>query len=238
MFKSSYWLIIISLLIVINWPDQVMAAIQNSTALVEQQATIAAIKKALPVIVNITVNETAKQEVDGQLVGQKIRRYSGAGFVISNDGLILTNRHVINQTSDNGEYRIGNNRDLDMGTTIIAIGNALGRYQNSATKEIISGIGHNLGAFDDNGQNELLTNIIQTDAQINPGNSDRPLINLNGRVVGINVARDASGSYIGFAIPIDDAKPVINSVKRVSRIIRPQLGVSYLIKNRSQNSAW
>lgn len=264
MFKPSYRLIIISLLIAASWPGQTTAATQSNAALAEQQATIAAIKKALPAIVSITVSETTKQEIDGQLVSQKIRRGSGTGFIISSDGLILTNRHVVNQAGNNGEYRVrfqsgksyyaqligkdplndlailkifdknlptiqlGNSRDLDMGTTVIAIGNALGRYQNSATKGIVSGIGRNLSASDDNGQDELLTNVIQTDAQINPGNSGGPLIDLSGRVVGINVARDASGGSIGFAIPIDDAKPVIDSVKKIGRIVRPRLGVSYL----------
>ena len=259
MLKSCYRLIIINLLIMASWPGQVMAATQSNPALAEQQATITAIKKALPAIVSITVSETTKQKIDGQLVNQKIRRGSGTGFIISSDGLILTNRHVVNQAGDKGEYRIrfqsgksyyaqlidkdplndlailkifdknlptiqlGNSQDLVMGTTVIAIGNALGRYQNSATKGIVSGIGRNLSASNDNGQDELLTNVIQTDAQINPGNSGGPLIDLNGRVVGINVARDASGGSIGFAIPIDDAKPVIDSVKKLG----PRLGVSY-----------
>ncbi len=264
MFKSYYQLIIIILLVASSWSGHAMAATPNNAALAEQQATITAIKKALPAIVSITVSETTKQEIDGQLVSQKVRRGSGTGFIISSDGLILTNRHVVNQAGDSGEYRIrfqsgqsyyaqligkdplndlailkifdknlptiqlGNSQDLVMGTTVIAIGNALGRYQNSATKGIVSGIGRNLSASDDNGQDELLTNVIQTDAQINPGNSGGPLIDLNGRVVGINVARDASGNSIGFAIPINDAKPVIDSVKKIGRIVRPRLGVSYL----------
>lgn len=234
----------------------------------EQQATIEAIKKVLPAIVSITVSETITKEVNGQKTTQRVKRGSGTGFIISSDGLILTNRHVVNQaTTGQGEYRIrfqsgksyyaqligkdplndlailkifdknlptvklGDSQKLTMGTTVIAIGNALGRYQNSATKGIISGIGRNLSATDNDGQDEFLANVIQTDAQINPGNSGGPLVDLRGQVIGINVARDTSGASIGFAIPINDAKPVIDSARQAGRIIRPRLGVNYLMLN-------
>lgn len=265
MLKLYRSLLIVSLLALIVWPNNLLAANHyTDTARAEQRATIEAIKQVLPAVVSITVSETISQEANGQKINEKIRRGSGTGFVISSDGLILTNRHVVNQAGTKGEYRIrfqsgksyyaqligkdplndlailkifdknlptvqlGNSQELVMGTTVIAIGNALGRYQNSATKGIISGIGRNLSATDNNGQDELLTNVIQTDAQINPGNSGGPLIDLNGRVIGINVARDAGGGSIGFAIPIDDTKPVIDSVRKIGRIVRPRLGVSYL----------
>lgn len=260
------FLFIINLFAVISWPGSLLAAnIDKKTSLDEQQATIEAIQKNLSSIVSITVSETVTQDVDGQKITQKIKRGSGTGFVISSDGLILTNRHVVSLANSNGEYRIrfqsgksyyaqligrdplndlailkifdknlptvqfGDSQNLVMGTTVIAIGNALGRYQNSATKGIVSGIGRNLSATGDNGQDEFLTNVIQTDAQINPGNSGGPLIDLNGKVVGINVAMDANGGSIGFAIPINDAKPVIESAKKFGRIVRPRLGVSYIM---------
>lgn len=247
-------------------PQFSQAAISSGDALAEQKATISAINKNLSAVVSITVTETITAEKNGQKISQKVKRGSGTGFVISSDGLILTNRHVVNQaTSDNGEYRIrfqsgksyyaqligrdplndlailkifdknlptvqlGDSSKLTMGTTVIAIGNSLGRYQNSATKGIVSAIGRNLSASDGEGNNENLTNVIQTDAQINPGNSGGPLIDLEGKVIGINVARDTSGDSIGFAIPINDARTVIDSVKKTGRIIRPRLGVSYLM---------
>ena len=232
----------------------------------EETATIAAIDKVLPAVVSITITKRVPQNINGVITTQKIVVGSGTGFVISSDGLILTNRHVVNQ-KEQGEYRIhfqsgknyyaqfigvdplndlailkifdknlpivqlGDSDKLHLGSTVIAIGNALGRYQNSATKGIVSGIGRNLYASDDEGDETNLTNVIQTDAQINPGNSGGPLINLKGEVVGINVAIDTSGDAIGFAIPINDAKSVITSVKQTGRIIRPRLGVNYIMLN-------
>ncbi len=126
--------------------------------------------------------------------------------------------------------RLGDSNSLQIGTSVIAIGNALGLYQNSATKGIISGLGRSIVASEEsNGQLEALDNIIQTDAEINPGNSGGPLIDLYGRVIGINVAIDENGSAIGFAIPINDARPVINSIIESGRIIRPRLGLRYIM---------
>jgi len=266
MLKLSNCLIPIFIGIFTIIPLSGQAAVNSGDALAEQKATVAAINKNLSAVVSITVTETITAEKGGQKITQKVKRGSGTGFVISKDGLILTNRHVVNQaTGDNGEYRIrfqsgksyyaqligrdplndlailkifdknlptvelGDSSKLTMGTTVIAIGNSLGRYQNSATKGIVSAIGRNLSASDGDGNNETLTNVIQTDAQINPGNSGGPLIDLTGKVIGINVARDTSGDSIGFAIPINDARTVIDSVKKTGRIIRPRLGVSYLM---------
>ncbi|HNW56004.1 MAG TPA: trypsin-like peptidase domain-containing protein [bacterium] len=266
MLKPKYQLITILIILSAIIPNITKASVTQADALAEQKATISAIKKNLSAVVSIIVSETVTVEKDGQKITQKVKRGSGTGFVISSDGLILTNRHVVNQAiSDSGEYRIrfqsgksyyaqligkdplndlailkifdknlptvqlGDSSKLAMGTTVIAIGNSLGRYQNSATKGIVSAIGRNLSASDDDGNSESLTNVIQTDAQINPGNSGGPLIDLDGKVIGINVARDNSGDSIGFAIPINDARTVIDSVKKTGRIIRPRLGVSYIM---------
>ncbi|MBI4779427.1 trypsin-like peptidase domain-containing protein [Candidatus Falkowbacteria bacterium] len=125
---------------------------------------------------------------------------------------------------------LGDSDKLQIGSTAIAIGNALGRYQNSATKGIVSGLGRSIEASDQTGANaESLDNVIQTDAEINLGNSGGPLVDLNGNVIGINVAIDQAGSSIGFAIPINDAKPVIKSVREIGRIVRPRLGLRYVM---------
>jgi len=124
--------------------------------------------------------------------------------------------------------KLGDSDKLQIGSTAIAIGNTLGRYQNSATKGIVSGLGRSIEASDQSGNiNETLDNVIQTDAEINLGNSGGPLIDLEGNVIGINVAIDQSGSSIGFAIPINDARPVIKSVREIGRIVRPRLGIRY-----------
>jgi len=237
----------------------------------EQEATIRAIKKVMPTVVSILVYDekeitvynldTGKQSVKKD----KAKQGSGTGFIISSDGLILTNKHVVEVTkeasveykivlSDKKEYdakligkdpindlavlkiseknlpfvELSDSDKLNVGASVIAIGNILGRYQNSVTKGIVSGLERNLTASDKSGNSENLFNIIQTDAEINLGNSGGPLIDLNGKVVGINVAIDQEGSSIGFAIPANDAKPVIRSVKETGRIVRPRLGIRYV----------
>lgn len=124
---------------------------------------------------------------------------------------------------------LGTSSGVPIGTTVMAIGNVLGKYSNSVTKGIVAGRGRSLQAFDSNGTVESLENMIQTDAQINEGNSGGPLINLRGEVIGINVAMDNAGQSIGFAIPVDDARPVIESVKKSGRIIRARLGLRYIM---------
>lgn len=129
------------------------------------------------------------------------------------------------------EVQLGDSDKLQIGQTVIAIGNALGQYRNTVTRGIISGIGRDVVAGDNTGQSENLQNIIQTDAAINPGNSGGPLINLAGQVVGINSAINQSGQLIGFSIPINQAKQAINSVKKSGKIVRAYLGVRYVVIN-------
>lgn len=240
----------------------------------EQNSVIRSIKSVMPAVVNVVVYDkkeivnfdlqTGKKSVtiEQQEVG------AGTGFLISSDGLIITNKHVI-ETADEktGIYRVilsggkkyygqligsdplndlailkiydkdlpfaplGDSDSLELGTTVIAIGNALGKYQNTVTKGIVSGLSRSVVASNQSGNSEYLENIIQTDAEINMGNSGGPLVDLHGKVVGINSALDQGGGSIGFAIPINDAKPVINSVKEIGRIKRPQLGVMHIMLN-------
>ncbi|MCD6471094.1 trypsin-like peptidase domain-containing protein [bacterium] len=130
------------------------------------------------------------------------------------------------------EVTLGDSDELEIGQTVIAIGNALGEYRNTVTKGVISAIGRTVVAGDTRGS-EVLENVIQTDAAINPGNSGGPLVDLKGRVIGINVAMNRAGQLIGFAIPINQAKTVIQSVKKYGKIIRPYLGVRYILINKA-----
>lgn len=113
-----------------------------------------------------------------------------------------------------GNYKtvasLGNSTSLQLGQTVAAIGNALGEYNNSISVGIISGLNRSVTASDEMGNTETLSNIIQTDAAINPGNSGGPLVNLNGDVIAINVATVQGGNSIGFAIPINIVKPILN----------------------------
>jgi S1-C subfamily serine protease len=192
---------------------------------------------------------------------------AGTGVILSEDGIIITNRHVvpkgtssvsvtlsdgttlddvevIGRTAENDPLdiaflkindtkglkltvaRVGDSATMEVGDRVIAIGNALGQFQNTVTSGILSGYGRDVEARDGNSV-ENLTNLFQTDAAINPGNSGGPLMNLSGEVVGINVAV-AEGQNIGFAIPINDVKGLIASVVKNGKLERPYLGVRYV----------
>ncbi len=238
----------------------------------EQSASISAIKKIKPAVVSIIIY--AKEDivsinvVSGERTTsrQSVKKGSGTGFLISPDGLILTNKHVINSADDKAaEYRIilnsgkeyyaqligrdpvndlavlkifdknlpcvelGDSDKLEQGMSVMAIGNALGELQNSVTKGIVSGLGRSIVASDLSGNSEALDNVIQTDAGINLGNSGGPLIDLNGKVIGINTALADTSQSIGFAIPINDARMAIRTVKENGRIIRPRIGIRYIM---------
>jgi len=126
--------------------------------------------------------------------------------------------------------RLGDTSKIRVGEKVIAIGNALGQFQNTVTSGIISGFGRDITAGDSSGGGaEDLTNLIQTDAAINSGNSGGPLVNLSGEVIGINTAITGSdsGQSLGFSIPINDIKNQITSVLEKGKIERPYLGVQY-----------
>ena len=207
-----------------------------------------------------------QQNNDGEKQ-QKQKVGGGSGFIMSKEGLILTNRHVV--ANEDADYTVllhdgsefpaevvsrdalndiavirlkpdagkklpalkpvtfGESGKLKIGQSVIAIGNALAEFQNSATQGIVSAIGRQIVASDGMGRGENLSGLIHTDAAINPGNSGGPLINLAGEVVGINTAIASGATGIGFAIPIDDVKPAVKSVTEKGRIIRPILGVMF-----------
>jgi serine protease Do len=174
-------------------------------------------------------------------INQKVG--AGSGFIITSDGYILTNKHVvydtaasytvllssgaqkaakvvyIDQSNDiaiikiDGTYSpvsLGNSDSLKLGQSVIAIGNALGEYNNSVSVGIISGLNRTIEASGSMGT-EQLSGVIQTDAAINPGNSGGPLADLNGSVVGVNVATVQGSSNISFSIPINTVKSIIKS---------------------------
>ncbi len=128
---------------------------------------------------------------------------------------------------------LGNSEKLEIGQTVIAIGNSLGEFQNSVSKGIISGLQRRINASDSIGRSETLDQVIQTDAAINPGNSGGPLLNLKGEVIGVNVAMAEGAENIGFAIPINDAKEIYESVKETGQISRPYLGIRYMLINEA-----
>jgi serine protease Do len=115
----------------------------------------------------------------------------------------------------------------------VAIGNALGKFDNTVTTGVISGIGRGITATDSLGGNsESLEGLIQTDAAINPGNSGGPLLNLAGEVIGIATATASSAQNIGFAVPSNTAQAILNNYLKNGKIIRPFLGVGTVLLSK------
>jgi len=257
-----------------NFNPSINSSKAGNFELEDQAATISAINKNMDAVVSIVVSQDEEiitydlSSGEQSVEKENVQVGAGTGFIVSQDGLILTNKHVVNiEDPDNVQYRIilnsgkkyyallldkdpvndlavlkiydhnlpfvelGNSDDLEVGATVVAIGNALGKYHNSVTKGIVSGLGRNFVASGPGGMVENLSNIIQTDAEINLGNSGGPLIDLGGKVVGVNVAIDSEGGSIGFAIPVNKVIPVIESVKKNNLILRPYLGVRFSIIN-------
>jgi S1-C subfamily serine protease len=126
---------------------------------------------------------------------------------------------------------LGDSDQLEIGQTAFAIGNSLGKYPNTVTKGIISGLGRVLSATSNNGRTETLDSVIQTDAAINSGNSGGPLLNSRGQVVGMNTAVEREGAGIAFAIPSNMIEDALVSYEKKGEISRPFLGVRFLMIN-------
>ena len=196
-------------------------------------------------------NGTEKREVGG-----------GSGFFISSDGLLVTNRHVVNDKdaeytilTNSGEtynakvlardttfdiavlkveskgfsyLEFGDSDNIKAGQTVIAIGNALTEFQNSVSVGVVSGLSRSIIAGSAFGKSEMLEGVIQTDAAINPGNSGGPLLDLNGKVIGVNVAVQRGAENIGFALSGNTVKTIVTSVQEHGEIIKPYLGIRYI----------
>lgn len=126
---------------------------------------------------------------------------------------------------------LGDSDRVRVGETIIAIGNPLGEFENSVSRGIISGLKRNLDAGSGQGDSERLSDIIQIDAAINPGNSGGPLFNLSGEVVGVNVAMARGAENIGFSLPINQVKRIVEQVRTTGKQSFPYLGVRSLTLN-------
>ncbi len=132
-------------------------------------------------------------------------------------------------TEDLPTINLGDSKTIAVGQPVLAIGNALGAYQNSVTQGIIGGTGRSVAAGDSNGRNvEYLTDMIQTDAAINPGNSGGPLVNAAGEVIGINTAVSTDANGLGFAIPISATKGMLNNIIQNKTATRAYLGLQYI----------
>jgi serine protease Do len=122
---------------------------------------------------------------------------------------------------------------IELGEEVVAVGNALGEFSDTLSVGIVSGLSRFITAFGGmDHQMQNLRGLIQTDAAINPGNSGGPLVNMEGKVIGINTAMIAGAQNIGFAIPINYAKKDLEEIKKYGKIIVPFLGVKYVLLSK------
>ena len=209
-------------------------------------------QRAMPSVVGITTSTTKNT-----LMGPMAVQGSGSGFIISEDGYILSNAHVVgakgnkvkvllndqteaegkvvwsDETLDLGLVKIakkgltplpmGDSDGINIGETAVAIGNPLGLdFQRSVTAGVISGLNRNIGEV----QGNYMDGLIQTDASINAGNSGGPLLNSEGQVIGINSVKISSAEGLGFSIPINTAKPIVEQVMKTGDFKSVALGMS------------
>jgi serine protease Do len=128
---------------------------------------------------------------------------------------------------------LGDSKKIELGQTVIAVGNALGEFHDTVSSGIISGMSRAITAFSGlTNKVAQLRGLIQTDAAINPGNSGGPLVDIEGKAIGINTAMVMGAQNIGFAIPINYAKKDLEEVKKYGKIRRPFLGVRYVLLNK------
>lgn len=235
---------------------------QNQTVVKEENAIISVVDKVSSSVVAIGVTQRVVNPFDPFSVPRTRQSTIGTGFIVSDKGMIVTNRHVVADLNTNYSvvskdgkkfevtkiYRdpnldlalvqisgsdlkpleLGDSSKVKVGQIAIAIGNALGRFDNTVTTGVISGLGRAVVAGDPfSGETERLDNLIQTDAAINPGNSGGPLLNSAGQVIGVNVATTEGAQNIGFAIPINSVNALVEEFDRTGMVSRAFLGVRY-----------
>lgn len=248
----------------------------------EEERLVNIIDEALPSVVTVGINFTTRErgtiEFDPynpfgfrQTPGstRQIDQNIGSGFIVSDAGLIITNKHVVSEQNATYKVRLNNDEtvpvdkiyrdplndlailkidtstklkalplgdsdNLKLGQTTIAVGTPLGEFTNSVTKGIISGLGRGITAGSPfEGFVEQLDNVIQTDTAISPGNSGGPLLNSSGQVIGVNTAVSSEGQNIGFAIPVNLIKTLLQEFeKRGGSFERPYIGVQYQMLDR------
>jgi S1-C subfamily serine protease len=214
----------------------------RQTLVSEQSAIVTVAERVSPAIVTLEVTTATGESI-------------GSGVIYSADGWIVTNKHVVaDETAivvhlkDGRDFTgnvygidtltdlavvkieaaglptatLGRSGGIKVGQTAIAIGSPLGVYTNSVTAGIVSALGRDITT-----ESGSIHGLIQTDAAINPGNSGGALVDSSGAVIGINTAISTEGSGIGFAIPIDIARPILEQALAGAPLSRPWIGVRY-----------
>ncbi len=218
----------------------------------ESSAVIAAVEKVTPAVVTIrSTGGGLLGTADGTGSGFI---YHPDGWILTNSHVVEDASELLVELHDGREFAgevygidtltdlaivkidatdlpaapIGTSADLESGQLAIAIGNPLG-YENTVTTGVVSGLGRQIQASDATQTSaETLRNLIQTDAAINPGNSGGPLVNSAGQVIGVNTAVSTTAQGLGFAIPIDVAKPIMEQALEGQPLVRPWIGVYYV----------
>jgi len=216
--------------------------------------------KVIPSVVGIsTTTEVIRENLFGMQSGQRIQGV-GTGFIVSEDGFIVTNSHVVGdgsaetiivQLTDGREMEgtvlwsdtildlavvkidaqnltaaeLGDSDSVNIGAYAVAIGNPFGlAFDRSVTQGVISGLDRTI-TVGGTGQGVTMEGLMQTDASINTGNSGGPLLNSTGQVIGINSAKAATGEGLGFAIPINTAKPIVEEVMETGTFKKAYIGI-------------
>lgn len=240
---------------------------RTQTVVSEESAVIKVVENVSPSVVAIGVTRRVYNPFDPFSLPTNQSSTIGTGFVVSKEGIIVTNKHVVSDgssrytviskdgkkyearkiyrdpildlavvkvdASDLSPLELGDSSRLKVGQSVVAIGNALGKFTNTVTVGVVSGLGRRVVAGDPfSSSYESLDDLIQTDAAINPGNSGGPLLNLAGQVVGVNVATTEGAQNIGFAIPINSVKNIVDEFIQKGTVSRPFLGVRYKFISR------
>jgi len=175
----------------------------------------------------------ASPKVNYQIITNDERKFDAE--IISSDPL---NDIAILKIKDFENYefpflQLGDSSHLELGQFVLAFGNVLGVFKNTVSFGIISGLSRAVKARPDPKEPiQEMRGLIQTDVAINPGNSGGPLVDSNGKVIGINVAVVFGAQNVSFAIPINPAKRDIADIKKFGRIVRPFLGIRFLSINK------
>ncbi|PIR57823.1 MAG: hypothetical protein COU71_02005 [Parcubacteria group bacterium CG10_big_fil_rev_8_21_14_0_10_38_31] len=274
---------------VVSPSDSDIASVVETIIVSDEEMTVKAVEKVIPTVVSVVVTKDVpvleqyfvNPFQDDPLLRDfslNVPQYrqkgteekkvsSGTGFIISDQGMIVTNKHVVadekanysvilndgqkfdveiiardlmqdiailkikkeeNEESKTFKYAsLGNSDNIKIGQKVIAIGNALGELQNTVSVGIVSGLNREIVASGAMGE-ERLFEVIQTDAAINLGNSGGPLLDLRGKIVGINVAKSSSGENIGFSLPVNIIKKIILDIEEFGEIKYAMLGVRYI----------
>jgi S1-C subfamily serine protease len=234
------------------------AGVTRPVTIDESSAVIDAAARVGPAVVQITVEGVSQSALGEQIPEEGVGSgviYDPAGWILTNrhvvrnsDGTVVKQAQVMLKdgrtftghvygvdtltdlaivkidASDLTAAPIGNSDELKVGQLVVAIGSPLGTYSNSVTSGIVSGKGRTIRVQ----SGETIDNLIQTDAAINPGNSGGPLLDATGNVIGINTAIAGGANGIGFAIPINIARPIMQQAVADQQLARPYIGIRYV----------